>query len=329
MSVAPLPDHVHVDVRWTTGGIGRFTANVLPLVRGGGRELDGRMTEGGPGGQSEMAARFAPLAVRGGILLSPGFAPPFGWESRSIVTVHDLHYLDVAIASQRQRWYFGKVMLRQMRRCRLVLTVSHTSAVQLRVALGSGGPEVVVVGGGVDPAFLAVVPDRPQRPPRLLFVGGDKRNKNLAVALQAFASSQGAGGAALVVVGATCDATRSSAPPGVTFEGAVSERRLAELYATSTALLMPSIAEGFGLPALEAMVAGTPVIYGNRDALPEVVGDLGWPVDPFDERSVAAGIEAAVHEPIAITQQQRRELVERHRWVDVAQRVRDAVESVL
>jgi len=329
MSVAPLPDQVHLDVRWTTGGIGRFATNVLPLVLGGGRELDGRMNEARPTGQVEMAARFAPLAARGGVFLSPGFLPPLGWEGRSIVTVHDLHYLDRAMASTRQYWYFAEVLLRQLRRCRLVLTVSQLSANEIVSALGDRRPEVVVVGNGVDPALLEVQPARSGQPPQLLFVGGDKTNKNLPLALQAFAMSQQSSGAELVVVGAVSDKIERSAPAGVSFLGAVSEQRLFELYAQSTALLMPSIAEGFGLPALEALVAGTPVIYGDRDTLHEVVRDLGWPVDPSDVSSVAAGIEAAVRQPIEVTDAARVELVAHHRWVDVAQRVRAAVEAVL
>jgi glycosyltransferase involved in cell wall biosynthesis len=329
MSSVLLPDHVHVDASWIAGGIGRFSSNVLPLVRGNGRELVSRLDKARPSGQIEMAARFTPLGARGGIFLSPGFAPPFGWERRSIVTVHDLHFLDRATASPLRYWYFRAAVLRQLRRCRLVLTVSQNSATQVQAALGRNGPQVVVVGNGVDAALLAVQPDRTAPNPQLLFVGGDKTNKNLPMALRAFKLAQHSTGAELLVVGKVSDETRHLAPPGVRFVGTVSEPQLADLYGQSTALLMPSIAEGFGLPALEAMAAGTPVIYGNRDALPEVVGDLGWPVDPFDDRSVAAGIEAAVREPIDITEHQRQKLVERHRWADVADRVRSAVEGVL
>lgn len=329
MPVAPLPDHVHLDARWVDGGIGRFSSEVLPLVRGGGRLIDGRAKQVGPLGQAEVAARFTPLGRRGGIFLSPGFSPPLGWERRSVVTVHDLHYLDPAIASSRQRFYFSRVMLPQLRRCRLVLTVSATSAEEIRETLGDRRPNVVVVGNGVDQALLDVVPDRAGRRPQLLFVGGDKPNKNLPAALAAFARSQRGTDAELVVVGRVAATIVGAAPAGVRFVGSVSEERLAELYATSTALLMPSIAEGFGLPALEAMVAGTPVIYGDRDALVDVVGRFGWPVDPFDVDAVAQGIDAALTAPIEITMGEREALAAQHRWVDVAQRVRDAVEAVL
>jgi len=329
MDLDPLPDHVHVDARWVEGGIARYAANAISPIIGGGRRLGGRGRPANPAGQLEMAARFAPLAARGALLLSPGFSPPFGSEHRSIVTVHDLHYLDALIASPSRRRYFTHVVMRQLRRCRLVLTVSETSGRQIRDALGTGGPDVVLVGNGVDPVLLDVEQDRPRDRGRLLFVGGDKTNKNLPPALRAFARVRGGTGAELVVVGAVSDDVALHAPDGVRFVGAVSDAELMRWYGRSTALLMPSISEGFGLPALEAMVAGTPVIFGDRDALPEVVGAHGWPVDPFDVASIAAGIEAALTHPVDIGRHERRRLADRHRWVDVAERVRVAVESVL
>ena len=326
--VARFPDHVHIDARWVDGGIGRFAANVVPLVIGGGRELHGRMNRSRPPGQAQLAARFAPLAPGGGLLFSPGFAPPFVWERRTIVTVHDLHYLDPTIANSRQHEYFRRVMVPQLRRCRLVLTVSEASAGQIRAVLGDRAPDVVVVGNGVDAGLLDAADAGGDGPPQLLFVGGDKVNKNLPMALRAFDAARSTTGAEMVVVGPVADDIEHTAPVGVEFVGSVSEQRLAELYGRSTALLMPSISEGFGLPALEAMVAGTPVIFGNRDALPDVVGEHGWPVDPFDAESIAAGISESVHHPIEIDGATRRDLVEGHQWCHVAQRIVAAVKEV-
>lgn len=277
----------------------------------------------------ELSARFTPLGVRGGLLFSPGFAPPFGWEPRLVATVHDLHYLDPAIATPRYRWYFRRVVIPQLRRCRLILTVSEHSAEELREVLGSRGPDVVVVGNGVDEVFSNTPTAESPPAPRLVFVGGDKTNKNLRAALRAFATVTEQSPVELVVVGDVADTLRAAAHPNVSFSPALSDTELAELYATSIALLMPSLTEGFGLPALEALVAGTPVVFGDRGALPSVVGDLGWPVDPLDEHSIAAGIRAAIDHPIEVTPQRRRELAEAHRWDDVARRVVGAVEAVL
>lgn len=329
MSAAMLPPNVHIDVRWRWGGIGRFSANVVPRISGGGAQLTGRSSPSSPHGSLEMAARFHRLARRGGVLFSPGFIPPMGWERRTVVTVHDLHYLDPTISDVLHERYFRWVVLPQLRRCRMVLTVSDHSAAAIRHVLASPRPEVVVVGCGVD---AAVAPDLPRvvgEVPMLLFVGGDKQNKNLQAALRAAWSAQERVRFELVVVGEVAARTMAVAPPATRFVGEVSDAELAGLYARSAALLMPSLDEGFGLPALEAMVAGTPVIFGDRGALPQLVDARGWPVDPLDDESISAGIVTALREPIEISERERVALLERHQWSDVAQRVRDAIASTL
>jgi glycosyltransferase involved in cell wall biosynthesis len=72
--------------------------------------------------------------------------------------------------------------------------------------------------------------------------------------------------------------------------GTLSERSLAELYRKSSVLVMPSLHEGFGLPILEAMASGTPVLASNRGSLPEVVGDAGLMVEPDDIEGIAEGV---------------------------------------
>lgn len=279
-----------------------------------------------------MAARFSPLGARGGVLFSPGFMAPFGWERRTVVTVHDLHYLDRSITTAGHERYFRRVIVPQLRRCRRVLTVSDHSAAELHEVLGDAGAEradIVVVGGGVDPLFAESPPAPARVVPRLVFVGGDKTNKNLAAALRAVGSVVRQLPVELVVVGDVAPALRSTAPPEVSFVGAIGDVALAALYASSTALLMPSIGEGFGLPALESLVAGTPVVFGRRGALPDLVGEWGWGVDPFDDDSVAAGIESAISEPIEVPLAVRQGLLAAHRWDDVACRVVTAIEEVL
>jgi glycosyltransferase involved in cell wall biosynthesis len=276
-----------------------------------------------------MAARFTPLAMRGGVLLSPGFVPPFGWLHRSIVTVHDLHYLHAATSDPLRMHYFARVVIPLLRRCRLVLTVSDYSAYEIRQALGPKGPEVVNVGCGVDPLLIDVVDAPATHVPQILFVGGDKQNKNLPTALKAAALAQQTQEFDFVVLGEVADSIVQSAPPRTQFLGLVPDAELGSLYAHSAALLMPSLDEGFGLPALESMAAGTPVIYGDRGALPEVVGASGWPVGPTDVDSISSAIMAALDEPIEISEGERVALVENHRWSDVAKALHDAVAGVL
>lgn len=324
-----LPADVHADARWVEGGIGRFSQEVLPRVLGGGRLLGGRLRFSRPAAMVEMAVRFAPLGSRGAMLYSPGFLAPLGWERRTVVTVHDLHYLDPAIAGSPRMRFFRHVVIPRLRRCRRVLTVSEHSAHELREVLGSDGPDVVVVGNGVDPLFADAHPSSVPDIPRLVFVGGDKTNKNLTGAMRAVAMATRRSPVELVVVGNVAPDLQASAPPAVSFVGSVDDVTLAELYASSTALLMPSLAEGFGLPALESLVAGTPVVFGDRGALPAVVGPWGWSVDPADDDSIASGIEAAISSPMVVPVHHRRALAAEYRWDDVAGRVVAAVDEVV
>lgn len=324
-----LPPNVHFDERWTEGGIGRFGLNVLPLIRGEGKSLGGRLSPSAPQGALEMAARFAPVARPDGVLYTPGFVPPMGWAHRSVVTVHDLMYLDPAITTPLRMRYFGQVLMPQLRRCRTILTVSDHSASEVRKTLGSKGPEVVNVGVGVDAKLLDAAEDLLSDMPRLLFIGGAKKNKNLVKSLEAVALASRSTEFAFVVAGEVPESIVHCAPPNTHFVGHVPEEDLGALYAQSSALLMPSLDEGFGLPALEAMVAGTPVIYGARGALPDVVGQLGWPVDPTDVEEISSTIVVALDQPIEISRATRVDLVASHRWQDVAARVHNAVVAVL
>ncbi len=79
--------------------------------------------------------------------------------------------------------------------------------------------------------------------------------------------------------------------------GQVDDRTLAGIYSAATALVMPSFYEGFGLPLLEAMASGTPVIASNRSAIPEVVGDAGILIEPTEVGSIVNGLRQMASDP--------------------------------
>ncbi len=104
----------------------------------------------------------------------------------------------------------------------------------------------------------------------------------------------------LVVVGAKgaslvfSDAKLGDAPPRVCLTGYVAQEQLPALYSGAMALIYPSLYEGFGLPPLEAMACGTPVVTSGTTSLPEVVGDSALLVDPLSPESIAEGIQRIV-----------------------------------
>ncbi len=154
-------------------------------------------------------------------------------------------------------------------------------------------------------------PDWPARtrPPatgHLLFVGTIAPRKNVDRLLAAYAQvrERRPDAPPLVLAGQASPASsqtlaRLTSPPlagHVRHEGYVDERQLRKLYDEAVLLVLPSLDEGFGIPALEAMTVGVPVIAAARGALPEVVGDAGLLVDPLDVSALAAALDRVLRD---------------------------------
>jgi glycosyltransferase involved in cell wall biosynthesis len=221
--------------------------------------------------------------------------------SPAIVTVHDLSFeRDSRSMGRIDRIVFRLAVPRSVRRAAHILAVSERTKRDL-VELYDVAPEkITVTPHGVDPHFT---PDG--RPPGeyLLFVGAIQKRKHPLAASDAAAQL----GLPLVVAGPAKDAdlAQELARRGADMRGYVSKSELAELYRGAACLVMPSRFEGFGLPLLEAMACGTPVVAGPDLALREVGGDAVLYARPPEladsirralaerKRLAAAGIERA------------------------------------
>jgi glycosyltransferase involved in cell wall biosynthesis len=160
-----------------------------------------------------------------------------------------------------------------------------------------------VIPLGVEPRFARAVPGAvPERygvpRPYVLAVGTREPRKNLPRLVRAFAGLPAdlRERYSLAIAGkpgwGDAETERlASAQPGVVLTGYVEDDDLPALYAGAEAFAFPSLAEGFGLPVIEAMAAGTPVLTSNCSSLAEVAGDAARLVDPGDERAVRAGLE--------------------------------------
>jgi glycosyltransferase involved in cell wall biosynthesis len=186
------------------------------------------------------------------------------------------------------------------RRARRLITVSEFSRSEIVDLLGVRPERITVVPEGVEERFgpgadagvaaARYALDRPY----VLVVGTVSARKNLPV-LEPAARALRAEGVELVLAGSDRGYLRSPAT-ALRRLGYVAEEHLPGLYAGARALAMPSLYEGFGLPCLEAMACGTPVVAARSGALPETVGDAGVLVDAHDGDRFAAELVAAACE---------------------------------
>jgi glycosyltransferase involved in cell wall biosynthesis len=220
----------------------------------------------------------------------------------AILTVHDLSFeRDPSVMGLADRLVFRTVVPRSARRAVLVIAVSQRTRTDLVELYGIPPDRIVVTPHGVDPIFQPAKAAANGR--YLLFVGAVQERKNPLAALDA----ADAAGLPLVVVGPAKDAALADelAGRGASVRGWVAKEELADLYRGAAALLLPTRYEGFGLPVLEAMASGTPVVATPDAALREVAGDAAIYAEPGEladairralerrEELVAAGIERA------------------------------------
>jgi alpha-1,3-rhamnosyl/mannosyltransferase len=230
------------------------------------------------------------LRRRRAALVHTQYAVPFRSPCPAVVTIHDLSFEhDPAHMARKDRLVFRRVVPQAARRSRRVLTVSKRTRADLVRLYGLPEAKVVVTPNGVDPAFT------PGNPLALgtyvLVVGAVQARKNQLAALAAAAAVP----LPLVVAGPLKDeviAARLRAG-GADLRGYVSQDELVELYRGAACLVQPSRFEGFGLPVLEAMACGTPVVALDEPALREVAGDAAVLVD---ERHLVEGVQRALAE---------------------------------
>ncbi len=241
-------------------------------------------------GSQELRMAWAlPRLLRrvGAALVHTQYALPLRSPCPAIVTIHDLSFeRGAALMSRRDRWIFRFVVPRAARGAARILTVSERTRADIAELYGVAGDGVVVTPNGVDPVFS---PGEPGTKDYVLAVGAIQPRKNQLAALRAARAV----GLPLVVVGPEKDAAvaRTLLKGGATLRGYVPIEELIALYRGAACLVQASRYEGFGLPVLEAMACGTPVVTVPDEALLEVVGAAAVVTD---EAGLADGIRRAI-----------------------------------
>jgi Glycosyltransferase len=278
-------------------------------------------------------------------------APPF-CPCPFVVSVHDLSFEHLPQTfHRRSRTQLRLTVRHSVRRAARVLTLSEHTRNDVIETYGIAGPMIEVIPIAASPKFQPVRDDKELQRVRhtyritsdyILSVGSIQPRKNLVRLVRSYTLLRDKLGAdklpKLVFVGKRAwlyDETLraledASLGDSVILTGYVPESDLPALYSGATCFVYPSIFEGFGLPPLEAMQCGTPVIIGNRTSLPEVVGDAAFAVDPFDVNAIAGAIEQILNKP-ALRDELRVRGLERAKmfdWHETARRTLRVYEQV-
>jgi glycosyltransferase involved in cell wall biosynthesis len=251
-------------------------------------------------------------------------------RAAQVVTIHDLFFLDhpEATAAEVRRDY-PALVASHARQADLIVTVSATVSAQ------------VVRRLGIDPARVVTCPNgapdwrpRPAVPEEgpVICVGTLEPRKNIGGLLDAWTrlATGGVRIPLLLAGGAPPSATpllaRLAQPPlegVVRYVGYLEEANRRAFYDQARLLVLPSFDEGFGLPAVEAMAAGVPLVVSRRGALPEVCGDAAVYVDPDDAEGIATAVAELLASParLEVLRQRGAERVRRFSWTDSAARL--------
>ena len=275
-------------------------------------ELSGVPTKVYPGGGGKIGKLVWPNLILPDRAAADGFdlvhAPnPFGTfrrtACRNVITIHDVTPLLFPGTHERTNVLYHRHLLPAvLKRADRVITVSESSRRDIVRCFGLAEEKIAVVSNGVDPAFL---PDPVGEPgetvrslprPYILHVGTLEPRKNLELLIRSFALARrrgldhylvlagmrGWGGSRLEAVAAELGVAEA-----LILAGYVPHDDIPHLYAGADFFVYPSLYEGFGLPPLEAMACGVPVITSDTSSLPEVTGDAALLVDPRSEGEVA------------------------------------------
>ena len=296
-----------------------------------------------------------PLGVRRerlDLFHAPHYVLPALIPSKTVVTIHDcIHLMFPEYLRHRLAYAYARASLyTAAHKSNRVFTVSEQSKRDILRFFNVPPEKIVVTPNAIDNRFSAPPSEEHVTQTReryqlsssyLLYVGNIKPHKNLERLIEAFhlVRQQGRSELELLIIGDEISRMQSlrravhkyDIHRSVRFLGYVPDKTLAVLYRLASVFVFPSLYEGFGLPPLEAMASGTPVVTSNVSSLPEVVGDAAVLVDPYSAEAIADGIISVLRSTHLRGELRERGLkrVKEYSWARSVQRVREIYGEVL
>lgn len=234
----------------------------------------------------------------GDVIWSVGFFPPAYSSKPTVITVHDLTHLH--FYSKAHRLYYDLVLKPLFRRVDKIVTVSDFTRNELLEWSGCEPDRVVTVLNGVSEEFSPDGVKVNAGRPYLFYPGNRRPYKNIKRMIEAFSISDAPkNGIRLILTGKPDNAVKEWAAQyqvadSVEFTGYLSDAEIPQYYRSSLAVIYISLYEGFGLPIVEAMASGRPVITSNISSMPEVAGVHGILVDPYSIEEISSAINDVV-----------------------------------
>lgn len=313
---------ITIDMRWVNvSGIGTYLKNVVPgivsafperrFVLLGKREaiaslpfadcakidiVDADTKMYSVAEQFEIPAK---IPKETDLFFAPHYNIPLAYRAKMLVTVYDLFHVAMPelVGGLHKRFYAKAMFGAVRRRANTIITISNFTRAEFVRYTGVPMQPLHAIHLGISKEWFAI-PQKPSphRKPYILYVGNIKPHKNLKLLIKAFISVADCVPHDLVLVGKkegfiTGDqevlALAESLPGRIHFTGWVSDELLHQYFRHADTMVFPSLYEGFGLPPLEAMAAGCPVVVSDAGPLPEVCGDAALYFNPFDVSDLA------------------------------------------
>lgn len=291
------------DGRWSgANGIGRFSKEVLTQLQ------NADILQIGPKPlsiknlfwQSEQLKTQSKYKV----YFTPGFNPVLSSHIPYVITIADLIHLTYPGTFKYAKKAFYEFLIKpSIKKAAKIITVSNYSKEKIMEWANIPADKIINVGNGVSETFSHVGKKYSPGFPYFLYVGNSKEHKNILRLLKAFVRAKIDDQLRLILVTNKTPELQTFLHQNklenrILFCSPLTESELAEYYRGASALLFPSLYEGFGLPLLEAMSSGIPILASNSTAIPEVTEDAALLIDPHDLDHLTAGIEQISDDPI-------------------------------